>query len=150
MSTLAVTGGRDFDNEPALRAFLDHMWYVWRCDHVALGDCPTGADCMAHSWARGNSIPISKYDADWTAYKKAAGPIRNKQMLLAENPEYVIGFVGGSGTRNCIRTAVDVTSAVVMHITDIVDMPMTHIYKISMPSKRLMLPYKFQQLLYKK
>lgn len=52
----------------------------------------TGADIMARQWAGGAGIPVERYPADWDRYGKAAGPIRNAQMLDAD-PDLVIAFV---------------------------------------------------------
>ena len=40
-----------------------------------------GVDLHGAVWARDNSIPVTRYDADWANLGKAAGPIRNQQMV---------------------------------------------------------------------
>lgn len=70
------------------------------------GDCPTGADAMAHTWK--NMVDVTPFPADWDRYKKAAGPIRNRQML-DEEPDLVIAFSDhlptSRGTRDCVTEA---------------------------------------------
>jgi hypothetical protein len=46
--------------------------------------------------------------ADWAKYGKAAGPIRNRQMLDLEpdlEPDLVVGFGRGRGTDDCCGEA---------------------------------------------
>lgn len=72
--------------------------------HVIAGGA-TGADTVAKEWALSWGLTFTEYKADWTRYGKAAGPIRNELMLSAEQPNLVIAFPGGSGTRNMIKQA---------------------------------------------
>lgn len=66
-----------------------------------------GADTMAEEWATGQGIEILDFPANWDKYKKAAGPIRNKQMLEEGKPDIVIAFLAkdSRGTKNMIDQA---------------------------------------------
>jgi hypothetical protein len=68
------------------------------------GACPTGVDRVVDKWAERNLIPVKRYPADWDKHGKAAGPIRNQQMV-DKAPSYMIAFPGGAGTRDCARRA---------------------------------------------
>lgn len=56
-------------------------------EHVKAGDVVVhgmakGADTLAGKIAEGmEGVTVEGYPADWVRYKKAAGPIRNQQML---------------------------------------------------------------------
>lgn len=65
------------------------------------------ADKLARDWAGFNGIPCDQFDADWDRYGKAAGPIRNRLMLVESDPppEMLIAFPGHEGTDNMIRQA---------------------------------------------
>ena len=39
-----------------------------------------GIDTQGKCWAKENNISVKKFPANWDKYKKAAGPIRNRQM----------------------------------------------------------------------
>jgi len=65
----------------------------------------TGADSWAKKWAEINGITTLDFPADWDTHKKAAGFIRNKQMLDEGKPELVIAFKGGNGTAMMIDIA---------------------------------------------
>lgn len=70
------------------------------------GACPSGADRDADSWASFLGLQVEAYPADWETHGKAAGPIRNKQMVNSK-PDMVLAFWDGfsRGTGNCIRLA---------------------------------------------
>ena len=63
-----------------------------------------GVDSCAHTWAIKNSLSTVKFPADWKQYGKAAGHIRNSQMLL-QNPDMVVAFPGGKGTLDMVTKA---------------------------------------------
>ena len=66
-----------------------------------------GADTLARLWAERRGIPVHKFPAKWSAYGRAAGPIRNKEMLTVGKPEMVIAFLApdSKGTANMIAQA---------------------------------------------
>lgn len=97
-----VCGGRDFDD-------LDHLmkhlsFYTKQGDTIITGDA-NGADWLARSWAKYSRRKYLGYPADWKTYGKSAGAIRNAQMLKEGNPELVIAFSGGSGTKDMVNKA---------------------------------------------
>jgi hypothetical protein len=65
-----------------------------------------GADAVAADWAIVNWVPQEEYKADWNKYHRAAGPIRNKQMLDT-GIDLVIAFPVGEarGTNHMIGIA---------------------------------------------
>jgi hypothetical protein len=60
---------------------------------------------MAGEFAKWKGIAVKEYPADWQKHGKAAGPIRNRQMLEDGKPDLVIAFSGGRGTANMISQA---------------------------------------------
>jgi hypothetical protein len=58
------------------------------------GECPHGgADIAAREFAEAWGINVDAYPADWGTHGRAAGPIRNQQMLAEGRPEIVLAFV---------------------------------------------------------
>ena len=51
-----------------------------------------GADRIARQVAEELNIPVEKFPANWDKYGKAAGPIRNQQMLDEGKPDLVLAF----------------------------------------------------------
>lgn len=83
---------------------LDYVREVYGIRKIVTGGCP-GADWLARKWARKNKIPYFQYEADWKRYGKAAGPIRNREMIVKEKPEVLVAFPGTSGTADCVARA---------------------------------------------
>lgn len=114
MKRILVCGGRDFNNKRLLEGILDKLvdWHTpdeygnrLPRDCVIIHGGARGADLLADSWAVTNWVPIEEFKADWKTYGKAAGPIRNKQMLEEGKPTMVLAFPGGTGTANMISQA---------------------------------------------
>lgn len=59
---------------------------------VVITGMARGADRIAHDLALRMGMQVMKFPADWDAHGKAAGPIRNKQMLVEGRPELVVAF----------------------------------------------------------
>lgn len=59
---------------------------------IVHGNCPSGADAIADRWARRRGYEPVVFDADWSQYGKAAGPMRNTTMGLAGG-DMCIGFL---------------------------------------------------------
>lgn len=52
----------------------------------------TGADYIAETVARILGIKVLIFPANWNKFGRAAGPIRNRQMLKEGKPSWVIAF----------------------------------------------------------
>lgn len=68
-----------------------------------------GADAIAFKVAVELGVPTEVYMADWTEHGRAAGPIRNRQMLVEGKPDIVIAFsydlTQSKGTANMVTQA---------------------------------------------
>lgn len=97
-----ITGGRSYSDRERLYAVLDEI----RPGLVIEGGCG-GADGYARAWCRTRGVPGVRMEALWDFYGKAAGPIRNTQMVhLAKRlGGYVVAFPGGAGTADCVAKA---------------------------------------------
>jgi cysteine synthase len=101
---IVVTGGRNFDDEQYLRKHLDAIHKKSPVTQLIHG-AASGADSLAARWASDRAIPQVAVPANWKAHGRAAGPIRNGEMLLDYEPDLVVAFKGGAGTADCIRQA---------------------------------------------
>lgn len=116
-----VTGSRSFPDEQAVWVALA-LFVNEHCEDgdtltVAHGDCPTGADHHARTWCE---LPVAddldvtvieeRHPADWDRYGRAAGPIRNREMVDA-GADLVLAFPlpgprsMSRGTWDCISAA---------------------------------------------
>lgn len=109
-SRILVCGGRDYLDYPKVNSVLDDI--VQRANDpsevVIIQGGAKGADFLAkvyaYCWGWGG-LHCVEYPADWKAYGKGAGAIRNQQMLDEGKPDLVVAFPGGSGTADMIRRA---------------------------------------------
>jgi hypothetical protein len=97
---LLVCGGRDFNDAGLLSRALDAFSGadVELCHGGVLG-----ADSMAGEHAKRRGWSVRVFHADWRKHGKAAGPIRNRQMLAEFKPDIVVAFPGGRGTADMVR-----------------------------------------------
>jgi len=104
MYAVLVCGGRDYSDRKRLFEVLDAHHAASPIEVLIEGGA-NGADRLAASWADLNYVAKMTFPADWITHGRAAGPIRNKQMLDEGKPDLVLAFPGGNGTQNMIRQA---------------------------------------------
>ncbi len=95
-----VTGGREYNVVSAIRLALATLSPV-----EIIHGAARGADTLAGQYGEAIGIKVSKFPADWDKHGKAAGAIRNEQMLLESKPDVVLAFNGNSGTDHMKTTA---------------------------------------------
>lgn len=98
---IIITGGRDYDDKIMVQEVLDLLKPTMIVQGGAFG-----ADQLARNYAEFYKIECITVSADWDTHGKAAGPIRNREMLKAYPDAVVVAFPGGRGTDNCVKTAV--------------------------------------------
>ena len=95
-----VCGGRDFSDAALMcRVLRDTL----KAGDTLIAGAARGADALAERFCP-PGVTKEIYPADWQKYGKAAGPIRNQQMLDAK-PDLVVAFPGGRGTADMVRRA---------------------------------------------
>ena len=101
---LAIVGSRDFDDYKVFKSKLSEHIKTRDVESIISGGAK-GADTLAAILARNCKIPITIYHPQWAAFGKAAGPIRNEQIVKA--CDMVIAFWDGKsrGTRSTIEIA---------------------------------------------
>lgn len=99
-----VCGGRDFDDDRHLSDTLCGL-HSRRPITLVVHGAASGADTMAAGWAWDMGVPVEAVPADWNKHGRAAGPIRNQKMLDEYEPDVVIAFPGGRGTRDMMTRA---------------------------------------------
>lgn len=100
-----VCGSRHFDDEALMRAVMIDEGPRFPGDVLIHGDAK-GADKLSEKFIC-SYVKVERYPADWNKHGKAAGPIRNKQMLEEGKPDLVIAFLApnSKGTKNMIEQA---------------------------------------------
>lgn len=100
-----ICGGRDYNEQQSMREAL--MKHKEKIETIIAGGA-RGADTTAEKLADELGIPIRIFPAQWGAYGRAAGHIRNTAMLLDGKPTEVWAFPGGKGTNNMRNQAIKV------------------------------------------
>lgn len=103
---LLVCGSRDWTDADLMATVL-----ALHRDGLELAEgAARGADRLAGRWARDHGVPLFEYPADWATHGKAAGSLRNKEMLNDFRPELVLAFKDGfdrvlrrGGTEHMVR-----------------------------------------------
>ena len=102
-----VTGGREYTDLACINLAFDGL--VARTSPSATtlhhGDCQ-GADRLAAAQATERGFLVEGHPPKWKVHGKAAGPIRNKE-LVDLHPDYVLIFhdnlISSKGTKNCVQ-----------------------------------------------
>lgn len=105
---LIICGGRNFSDHElfhrAISAWVEA--HGWPSEVVTGG--ATGADAMARDWARENGVLYTEFRADWGAWGKKAGPLRNAKMASCAAGRAGSGCLalpGGKGTADMASQA---------------------------------------------
>ncbi len=102
-----IAGSRVYSNyEEAKEYILSCLEEMNNGDPITIlsGGCK-GADLLGERFAKENGFPVKRYLPDWKQFGRAAGPIRNKQMVAVCHK--VICFWDGNskGTESLIQYA---------------------------------------------
>jgi len=98
-----VCGGRDYADEDTIRERLKLLRDVSADVTIIHGAAP-GADSLAGHVATTLGFDVEAHPANWGKHGKAAGPIRNQEMLDSV-VDLVIAFPGGRGTQDMTNRA---------------------------------------------
>ena len=103
--SLAVVGSRTFSNYDLLCTTLDKLRLVDPDVHTIVSGGARGADQMGERYAKEEGLETLIFEPDWAKHGKAAGLIRNKDIVAAS--DYVVAFWDGEsrGTLNSINHA---------------------------------------------
>jgi len=101
---ICITGER---KNTAYRSSIKQMLIEYRPTRCIFGEC-SGVDQTAREVCDELKIPYQIYYADWERYGRAAGPIRNRQMIETK-PNLVLAFHNNlalsKGTKNTVDQA---------------------------------------------
>jgi YspA, cpYpsA-related SLOG family len=98
-----VAGCRNFTNYSFVKRVLDRILVRQEQVEIVSGRC-RGVDRLGEQYAQEKGFPIKTFPADWAKYRRAAGPMRNKQM--ADYADALVAFdSGGKGTADMIKQA---------------------------------------------
>lgn len=97
-----ICGYRGFNDYDIMKAVIEGSGFD--ITEVFCGCC-RGADQLGDRWAKENNIPIRYFPADWSAYGRPAGPIRNQKMVDEADALIAITHTESRGTMDAINKA---------------------------------------------
>ncbi len=97
-----VCGGRDYVGIDQICMTLDRIHSERPISAIVYG-MGGNTDFMAAMWATCRGINRMGFAANWEAHGRAAGPIRNQEMLDRGAPDLGVSFPGGRGTADMVR-----------------------------------------------
>ena len=102
-----VCGSRQWSNRATIRSWLTKL-KDFGYDTLVEGEA-VGADSIAREEGEALGLTILSFPANWAKFGRAAGYIRNSQMLLEGQPNLVIYFSlnleASKGTKNMVEQA---------------------------------------------
>lgn len=107
---ILICGSRDWNDWFFMRDAFIRWCEAKGLPQLIIEGCARGADTIAgHMLAPEYAIDVAHFPADWDRHGRAAGPIRNQQMLDEGRPDAVIAFTRdlriSRGTRDMVTRA---------------------------------------------
>ena len=119
MPRILICGDRNWTNGEAILNFL-RRFETYK-SVVVIDGTARGADTLAYEAAKKLGFETERYMANWATHGKAAGPIRNRQMLVEGKPQLVVAFhsdiENSKGTKNMVQQAVKADIPVFVYST---------------------------------
>jgi len=102
---LAIIGSRTFNDQKRFDKWIAEAIDLWGMPDEVVSGGARGADRLGEKWACANGIEVTIYLPDWIKHGKAAGPIRNRDII--SRATHVLAFPShrGKGTQHSISLA---------------------------------------------
>ncbi len=101
---LLIAAGRHLEDAALIRRALMRAHAI-RPITVVIHGSSGRLGAITEEWARAQHLHVVRYPANWRAFGKRAGLIRNAFMLEDARPDMVLALPGGSDTRDLIARA---------------------------------------------
>lgn len=105
MTKLLVCGSRTINNSEwvfsEIEKYISESNLQYSDIHIIEGEA-SGVDKIAKQFAQSKNISVIEMPADWKAYGRAAGPIRNEQMVRLCDQCLILWDGKSRGTKNDI------------------------------------------------
>ncbi len=101
---ILIAGSRTITQYPALFNFWHKTPYEWRHpEPTIISGCASGVDTLAIFLAESLQLDCIKMPANWKKHGKAAGFIRNKEMVDLCDVALILWDEKSRGTENTIK-----------------------------------------------
>jgi YspA, cpYpsA-related SLOG family len=89
---ILICGSLDWNDFPTIKKYLEEVKNQSQAVITIIHGGCKGADSIGGYLAQQLGFQVRVFKADWNKYGKAAGPIRNQQMLVEGSPNLVVAF----------------------------------------------------------
>lgn len=119
---LALIGSREYNNYEQFKTIISKTLDKWNVKitdvSLVVSGGAKGADSLADLWATENKKVMKIFLPDWKKFGKAAGIIRNKDII--DECTHVIAFPSkkGKGTQNSIKRAKEANKIMEVYFID--------------------------------
>lgn len=92
---VAIVGSRTFDDKALLDTTMDTLIYNGKPvkPTLVVSGGASGADTLGEAWAKARSIPTEILKPDWVKHGRAAGHIRNRDIV--KQADLIVAFWDG-------------------------------------------------------
>ena len=101
---LAIVGCRDYRNKEEFIFLMNTFFKNQDITKIVSGGA-SGTDLMAKNYAQERGIAYKEFPANWNQYGKAAGPIRNKEIVDYSDKVVAFWDMQSRGTKSTIEIA---------------------------------------------
>lgn len=152
MFRILITGSRHWDLRLSVHVHITEAIRDYAQDNPLLlhgpvnwvsivhGNCPYGADWIADKFSLEKlNLTPERYDADWSAFQRRAGFVRNRRMVNTA-PDICLAFIrdkskGSSGCRDLAKAA-GIATETFYYENEIANYDPDPTVPIKMPTKR--------------
>lgn len=117
---ILVTGDRNWSTTPQKSVVLEALRCFQPDNPIVVHGAAKGVDTIAGEIAEALDFEVHPHPANWEKFHRAAGPIRNTEML-EEEPDIVLAFhddlLSSKGTKNMVNQAVKAGIPTIINIT---------------------------------
>jgi len=85
-------GDRNWTDRQAIERELKKTMHLAKHGVIIIDGGASGADSIGHEIAKSMNLFTMRFKADWKRYGKAAGPIRNQEMITVGKPDIILAF----------------------------------------------------------
>lgn len=103
-----ISGSREIEDFDFVKSVLDrHLGPYVDGSLVVLTGAARGVDTLAERWCEYNLVTYERWRADWEKNGKAAGPLRNSEMVTKGRADLLVAIWDGlsKGTKDAITKA---------------------------------------------
>jgi len=102
---LAIVGSRNMKDKDLFNKTIKEFVLEYGIPQRIVSGGAKGADKMGEAWGHKMKLPVTSFRSDWKQYKKAAGVMRNTDIVRECSHMIAFPSKSGRGTQDSIKKA---------------------------------------------